>query len=183
MTVYFRHRRHSRILRKAEQLSAFITAQNTRLSVAAVKALGTLTASALADTETVTIAGKVYTFQTTLTNVNGNVKRTGTLATDLANLKKALNLSGSAGTDYAVAMTAHATVEPVSSDATHLIVRAKTGGVAGNALATTDTSGTAAWGGTTLAGGAAATSFDTATKLRKYSADRIKRAASASDLP
>lgn len=183
MTVYFRHRRHSKIARYAEHILNFISAQNTRLLTAAVKATGTLTASALADTDTVTIAGKVYTFQTTLTNVNGNVKRTGTLATDLANLRKALNLSGSAGTDYAVLMTAHATVDPVSSDATHLLVRAKTGGTAGNALATTETSATASWGGTTLAGGAAAIAFNTETKLRKYTAAQILAASTASQLP
>lgn len=183
MTVYFRHRRHSKIARYAQELLDFISAQNTRLITAAVKATGTLTASALANAATVTIDGKVYTFQDTLTNVNGNVKRSGTLATDLLNLKKAIDLSGSAGTTYATAMTAHTTVEPVSSDGTTLVVRAKTAGVAGNLLATTENSGTASWGGTTLAGGAAAIAFDTEEKLRKYTAGQIAAATDADDVP
>lgn len=120
----------------------------------AVKAQGTLTASSnFADTETVTINGKVYTFQTTLTNVNGNVKLGASLTDSLANLRKAIDLSGVAGTDYAAAMTEHPTVEPVSSNATTLVVRAKAAGTAGNALTTTDTATNASWGGGTLSGG------------------------------
>lgn len=64
-------------------------------------ALGTLTAAAnVADTETVTIGGKVYTFQATLTNVDGNVKVGADAATSLANLHAAINLGSGAGTAF-----------------------------------------------------------------------------------
>lgn len=121
------------------------------------RAVGTLTGTAnFADTQTVTIDGKVYTFQDTLTNVNGNVKIGANLAATLLNLLHAIKLSGGiAGTDYAAAMTAHTTVDGVSADATHVYVRAKTGGTAGNALATTETLTNGSWGAATLTGGTA----------------------------
>ena len=124
-----------------------------------------------------------YTFQDTLTNVASNVKRSGVLATDLATLQKAIDLTGVSGTDYAAATVAHPTAETLSSGATTLVVRAKTAGAAGNSIATTETSATAAWGAATMAGGADATSFDAKAKLKKYTADQISRASSAAELP
>lgn len=195
--VYARHRRHlRRDPRHGDNLLEFIAAQDARLSITAVKASGvltasaianadtvtvgprtytfqdtltnvdgnvkrsgakasgTLTASALANGDTVTIDGRVYTFEDTLTDVNGHVKRSGVLATDLANLVKAINLTGVAGTDYAASQTIHATVS-ATSGATTLVATAKAIGTAGNALATTETSATAAWGAATLSGGLA----------------------------
>jgi len=59
------------------------------------------------NTETITIGTKVYTFQTTLTNVDGNVF-IGALATDsLDNLIAAINLAAGSGTKYAAATTAN----------------------------------------------------------------------------
>jgi len=120
-----------------------------------VKATGTLTGSAnFSDTETVTIGTKVYTFQTTLTNVDGNVQIGGDLQTSLANLKAAINLEAGAGTLYAAATTLHPTVEATASDATTLSARAKLGGTQGNLIATTETAANASWGAATLTGGA-----------------------------
>lgn len=164
---HVRHRKRSRIRRGKDfkgllvGLQATLNATGATLTpftatapVTAVKAAQTLTASAIADGDTVTIGAKVYTFQTTLTNVNGNVHRTGTLATDLANLAKAINLTGVAGTDYATLMTANTQVD-ATSGATTVVATAKVAGTAGNAIATTETSGTAAWGNITLLGGVA----------------------------
>lgn len=120
-----------------------------------VKATGTLTATAnFANSETVTLNGKVYTFQTTLTNVDGNVKIGATLTASLLNLLHAINkLGGVSGTDYAAATTVHPTIEATASNATTLNVRALVSGTGGNALTTTETCANASFGAATLTGG------------------------------
>lgn len=129
-----------------------------------VAASGTLTFSGgnAIDTQTVTINGKTYTFQDTLTNVNGNVKVGATVADSITNLVAAINLTSGAGTKYAAAMTAHTTVTAVDGAGTTVVVTANTAGTAGNAYATTDTLTNASWADVTLTGGvAAAASVDT----------------------
>jgi len=122
-----------------------------------VEATGTLTASSnFGNGETVTIDTKVYTFETSLTNVDGNVQIGGTLTASLLNLLNAINLTGTPGTDYAALMTIHPTVTSTASDATTLSAEAKLGGTQGNLIATTASGGasSAAWGAATLTGGA-----------------------------
>jgi hypothetical protein len=58
-----------------------------------------------ADTNTVTINGKTYTFQAVLTNVDGNVYRGASAAEAQRNLMFAINLGPGAGTLYANATT------------------------------------------------------------------------------
>lgn len=117
-------------------------------------AVGTLTAAdVLADTETVTIGAKTYTFEATLTNVDGHVLVGADEAETLANLKAAINLEAGAGTLYAAATTEHPLVTAISSDATTLVVRAKVDGVIGNQIATTEACADASWGAATLASG------------------------------
>ncbi len=120
--------------------------------VLSVGAFQVLTATAIADGDTVTIGTEVYTFQDTLTDVQGNVKRTGTLATDLANLAAHINGGAGAGTAYAASGVADTVVTAIS-DATTLTATARVGGTQNNTVATTETSGTAAWGAATLLGG------------------------------
>ena len=125
-----------------------------------VRAVGTWRGTTnLADADTIVIDGKTYTFQATLTNVDGNVTIGANLKATMKNLFNAINVNGGGvpGTDYAAAMTAHATVDAIDWSATTVTVRAKTGGTGGNALATTDASTAGAWGAATLAGGAAGT--------------------------
>lgn len=120
-----------------------ITAGRIRLKLDAgstVKAAGTLTLVANpGDAETVTIGAKVYTFQATLTNVDGNVKIGASTAATLTNLIRAINLSGGTpGTDYAAAMTVHPTVTAAQGAGTTMLVTAKAGGTAGNSIVSTD---------------------------------------------
>ena len=62
------------------------------------------------DTETVVIGAKTYTFQTTLTDVDGNVLIGATIKASLENLIAAINLEvAEAGTKFAASMTAHPT--------------------------------------------------------------------------
>lgn len=117
-------------------------------------ASGTLTASGNpANTETVVIGGKTYTFQTTLTDADGNVLIGADAEASLQNLYDAINLSGTAGTQYAASMTENEHVEAYSTDATTVVVRAKIPGSIGNHVPTSETSTVLAWGGTTLASG------------------------------
>lgn len=153
---YGRVRRRKRLISWLKQQGTRLLASATGLTVTPVVAYasGVLTSSAnYANTETVTINGKVYTFQTVLTNVDGNVFIGASEAASLTNLANAINGSGGTpGTDYAALTTAHPTV--TAATGTHTVtVTAKTAGSAGNALTTTETSATAAWGGATLTGG------------------------------
>ena len=121
---------------------------------ASVAATATLTnATNFLDTETVTIDGKVYTFQTSLTNVDGNVQIGASVALSHENLRRAINLDGVAGTNYAAATTLHPTVSATDT-ATTTIVTAKVSGSAANAIAVSETASTGSWSGATLAGGA-----------------------------
>lgn len=139
----------------AKELAAYIvraTAKN--LPARAAKATGTLTSSGnFTDTQTVTIGSKVYTFQTTLTNIDGNVAIGADRTASHANLKAAINLEAGAGTTYATAMTLHPTVTATSATATTTVVEAKAAGTAGNSIASTETQTNAAWGAAALAGG------------------------------
>lgn len=182
-TRHFLHRLSARI-RHGRNFLAFVAAQTTRLTVATVKATQTLTASAnFGDTETVTINGKTYTMQSSLTNTDGHVKIAATLTLSLVNLLNAINGSGGvSGTDYAAATVAHTTVDGVSSDATTLVVRAKATGTAGNAYAVAETAANASWGGATLSGGVAAVNPDVYDLLRRNTADQIAAAASVASL-
>lgn len=128
--------------------------------VALAHAQGTLTMDTNpTDTNTMTIGGKEYTFQGTLTDADGNIEIAGTLAGTKTNVINAINLTGTPGTGYAASMTLHPTVYAsaawVGND---LVLTAKTRGTAGNSIATTETftAGTnvfdAATLGTTYAG-------------------------------
>lgn len=118
-------------------------------------AVGTLTASGtFTDTQTVVVGGKTYTTQTSLTNVDGNVLIGANAAATLQNLYDAINLTGTAGTQYAAAMTANTRVKATAVTATTLVVRALTPGEVGNLIASTETQTNAAWGAATLASGA-----------------------------
>ncbi len=121
--------------------------------IIALNASGVLTATAIIDTDTVTIDSKVYTFQDTLTDVDGNVHVGADDEASLLNLLNAINLGPGQPDDYADAMTIHPTVKATLSDATTLTVAAKDlGGTGGTLIATTESAG-ATWAETTLDGG------------------------------
>jgi hypothetical protein len=123
--------------------------------VAGENASGTLTLTAnAADTETVTIGAKTYTFQTALTNTDGNVLIGATMLDSLNNLRQAVNLEpAGSGTSYAAATVVHPTARAVNGAGNTLVARAKAPGTGGNALATTDTLANGSWGGATMSGG------------------------------
>lgn len=127
-----------------------------KLSSGPVRALGTLTLSGQPlNTETVVVGGKTYTFQTSLTDVDGNVKIGADAAASIQNLYNAINLTGTGvGTNYATSMTKNKQVEVTSTTATTLVVKAGVPGTIGNLIASTETLTNGSWGGSVLASGA-----------------------------
>jgi len=126
-----------------------------------VNAAGVLTGTNQpSDTETLTLDTKVYTVQTVLTNVDGNVLIGATLAATLENLVAAITLGETpaglgAGDVYAALTTLHPTATAVKTSDTVLTATAKGGGTSGNSIVTTDTLTNVAWGAGTMAGGVA----------------------------
>jgi len=126
-----------------------------------VRALQTLTFTGQPlNTETVTLDTKVYTFQTALTDVDGNVLIGASAEASIENLVAAIMLDETpagvgAGTAYAASMTLHPTAIAVKGSATTLVATAKSGGTSGNSIVTTETLTNASWGAGTMAGGVA----------------------------
>jgi len=102
-----------------------------------VKAVGSMTFTAQpSDGNTVTLDGKVYTFQTTLTNVDGNVLRGGDAGASIANLFNAVIRGPGAGTAYAADTILHPNVDALAQEPLPLVLKltAKRAGTAGNAI-------------------------------------------------
>lgn len=120
-----------------------------------ISATGIYTATAnLSNSDTITIGSKVYTFQTSLAAGDGHIFIGANLTATLANLVKAIMLTGVAGTDYGVGTVADINVS-ATSDATHVNLTARVGGTVGNSIATTDTSTNGSFANSTLLGGVA----------------------------
>lgn len=75
--------------------------------------------------QTVTIGGKVYTWQTSLTNTDGHVLIGANATTALLNLLLALNLGAGSGANYAAATTVNTNAIGLGSDVSTLTVIAK----------------------------------------------------------
>lgn len=134
---------------------------------AGVQATGTLTSdnTVAANGDTVTIGSTIYTFKTALSGADNEILIVAADADGtLLNLINAINGSGAKinGVDYLTKRQGgHPQVTAATSVAAHaFVVTAIDAGVAGNLIATTDTSGHLSWGATTLTGGTnAALSF------------------------
>jgi len=114
----------------------------------------TFNAANVSADNTVTIDGKVYTFKAVPNNANDGEVDIGAASTNSRdNLKDAINLGPTAGTDYSTATTLHPTVSASDGTALQLIVSAKIKGPKGNDIAVLETSN-GTWATTTLAGGA-----------------------------
>lgn len=163
-----------------------ITTQPSAAAAAGnASATGTLTSdnTNVADGETVVIGSTTYTFKTALTPTAGQVLIGANADASLLNLIRAINHTGTAGTDYAnlgVTSVANTQVSAASSVTAHAFaVTALAAGLAGNAIASTETSAHLSWGAATLTGGTdSATTFTTAaaseftkTYQWQYSAD------------
>lgn len=112
----------------------------------------TLTGQPL-DTETATFDVKTYTFQTTLTDVDGNVLIGADTDESRDNLVAAIMLGAGAGTLYAASTTLHPTVTATAGAAGKMTAAAKVKGSDANTIATTETLTNGSFGGATLSGG------------------------------
>ena len=119
----------------------------------AVKATGILTGTTIADTNTVTIDGKVYTFQAALTDVDGNVLVGASDSDSLDNLIAAINKASGGGTTYAASTPRHSSVSAAVGAGDTMVASALEAGTPGNALATTASLDAGSWAGGTLSGG------------------------------
>lgn len=125
----------------------------------AAEAFGTLTMAGNAvAAETVVVGAVTYTWRASVAATANEVLVGATAAISLQNLKDAINLTGTTA-QYGSATVVNPTVGAGAITATTLVLYAKTGGTAGNALATTETMTNASFGGTTLANGAAASTL------------------------
>lgn len=141
-----------------------VSATNLAGGVDDIDATGTLTLTGQPlDTETVDIGGKTYTFQDTLTDVDGNVL-IGAAATDsLDNLIAAINLGAGSGTVYAASTTANFEVTALAGAGDTMDVTAIVAGVFGNAIVSTEGLTNGSWGGGTLTGGTGTGATETLT--------------------
>lgn len=133
---------------------AFTAAAGVQASV-----VGTGTAN-FANTETVVVGGKTYTFQDTLTDSDGNVHVGTDLEESIDNLFDAINAGRGftdtgegSGTGYADSMTKNKQVYASAQDATTVTVTACVPGTIGNLIASTETGANFSWAGATLASG------------------------------
>src|SRR5258708_2055103 len=123
--------------------------------------LGAGTGSSVAGVtpETVTMDSVVYSFVTALSETNGaaaiayQVLFGSNSTSALANLKLAVILGATIGTNYSTGTLVHPTITAVSSDATTFVVAFKTKGVIGNGTTVSETLSNGGWGTSTLASG------------------------------
>jgi hypothetical protein len=119
-----------------------------------VAAQGTLTLDTLpTDGDTIHIGSTTYRFKSTLAQANDITITAADLGATQDHLRKTVNGTGVAGTDYYTGtVTPHATVSMSAFTADAAILTAKAGGTAGNSLATTETftAGTNVFDDTTL---------------------------------
>lgn len=153
-------------LKLVDGLSNGVIATTTLTSAGAMVpadyAIGTLTSSGVnvSDGDTV-ICGATGGTSITYTFKTAPIKAYDVLigadaATSLANLKKAINATGTSGTEYAGGTYVNPDIIAYTLTATTLKVGFRTLGTGGNAYTTTKVATTLSWGGGTLASGVTA---------------------------
>jgi hypothetical protein len=123
---------------------------------ACADATGILTLSAnVNNNDTVTTGTKTYTFETSLTDVDGNVLIGATASDSIDNLIAAITLGAGSGTLYAASTTANTFITAAAGAGDTMDAEALLGGTAGNLIATTESTATVrmSWGAATLTGG------------------------------
>lgn len=123
----------------------------------ALPSFGTLTVGGTpVDGDLITVDGRDYTWMAVITpGTPFQVASGGSAAQAIVNMVKAINLSGVDDTDYGAGTTRHPTVSASVASVSTMEAVARTPGVAGDAITTTDTEAGVllSWGGATLASG------------------------------
>jgi len=128
------------------------------------------------DGDTIVIGSRTYTWQGTLTDVDGNIWIGADLAAAKLNLGYAIAASGGTpGTDYATSMTANTEVTIAAFVSDDAVFTAILAGTAGNSLASTETftTGTNVFSAATLTGGTAASTAPAGSPNRKLQVDVV----------
>ena len=134
------------------------------------------------DGDTLTIGSRTYTWESTLSNVDGNIWIGADLAAAKLNLGYAIaDSGGTSGTDYAAAMTANTEVSLAAFASDDAIFTALAAGTAANAFASTETftAGTNVFSGTTMSGGLAASVAPAGSPNRKLKVTILPNATAA----
>lgn len=117
-------------------------------------ATGALTFSGVGTADdTITVGSVTYTLKAAPTTVANQVKIGATAAETAANLIAAVNKAAGGGTAYGSNTVAHPDVQAESLGGAIVGITAKVPGLAGNALATTETGTNTSFGAATLTGG------------------------------
>ena len=148
-----------------------VTYTSARTAAGAVSSATTVLTSNgtnVSNNDTVTLGSKTYTFKTSLTPTEGEVLIGGNAAASLLNLIRAVNHTGTPDTDYKCA-TANTTVSAASAVSSNTVTfTARTAGLTGDALASTEAAATLSFPYTTFSGGGAY-EFDT-NEARNFAA-------------
>lgn len=135
------------------------TAGTIATEFSTIKATATLTSdnTTPSDGDTVVVGGVTYTFKTALTPTAGQVLINGSADAALLNLIRAINHSGTAGTDYAnsgVTAVANPIVSAATSVTAHaFLVTALIGGTASMAYPLASSNAHTTWSSSFLSGG------------------------------
>ena len=128
----------------------FILPEKTPVNAVAASGKLVSTGTKVSDGEKVTIGATVYTFKTTLTTdpaaVPYEVLIGASATAQMTNLVAAIMGTTGEGTTYGTGTVAHPTVTAAIADTDDIDLTAKTKGVAGNLIATTDDSDELSWG-------------------------------------
>lgn len=111
-------------------------------------------ATAPANNDTVTVGGVTYTFKTTLTGAANEVLINTTAAAALTNLKRAITLTGTIGTDYGTGTVVNPVVTATTLTSTTLVIEAIDQTLDGNSLAVSEASTHLSFDTAVLNGGA-----------------------------
>lgn len=123
---------------------------------AAVAAGATLTGTTIANANTVSIGGQVYTFKTALSTgptVPNEVLVGASDSDSLDNLIAAINGAAGSGTTYSTGTVANAFVTAAAGAGDTLVVTAKAAGAAGNGVVLAQTLTSGSWDTSATSGG------------------------------
>lgn len=128
--------------------------QDVTVKTNGVKATSTLTFTVNpSNTQIVVLDGLVYTFQTVLTDLGGNVLIGATASDSLDNLIAAVTLGAGAGTLYAASTVIHPRITAAAGAGDTMLATSKEVGTAGNSYtASTNVTG-ASWSDSPMTGG------------------------------
>ena len=126
----------------------FILPEKTPVNAVAASGKLVSTETKVSDGEIVTIGNTIYTFKTNLSTdpaVPYEVLIGASATAQMTNLVAAIMGNTGEGTTYGTGTVAHPTVTAAIADTDDIDLTAKTKGVAGNLIATTDDSGELSW--------------------------------------